>query len=169
MTSTTSTHLVIKRRAAWDKYSSWLLPKSFGKEEVEPFCSLTHKSTLLYNGFHRKSKIQTKQHLFAVTYVQCKWDAKYANGGREEMHFHYPSYWISFRNTSSTCPWVRWLICTTFFPSSSCSLIFESQSNFYILFLCFFLHKRWGGGLRTRPIFYQPKSSGWNITAVPPF
>lgn len=160
MASITSTHLVIKRRAAWNKYSSWLLPKSFWKEEVEPFCSLTHKSTLLYNGFHKRSKLQTKQHLFALTYIQCKWDSKYANGGRKEMHVHYPSYWLLCR---------IWVVIAYKLDDQCAPLLFFfniwSQSNLHLLFLWLFLSVKAGlvfQELNPTPI--KPKPSGWNIT-----
>lgn len=161
MASTTSTHLVIKKKAAWNKYSSWLLPKSFWKEEVEPFCSLTHKSTLLYNRFHRRSKIQTKGHLFALTYIQCKWDSKYANGGRKEMHFLYPNYWLLCRLGVVIAHKLH-DECAPLCSSSSSSLIFGSQSDLYY----FSLYEMQGGVPRTGSTSHQLKQLGWNVTTV---
>lgn len=134
---------------------------------MEPFCSLTHKSTLLSNGFHRRHKIQTKQHLFVLTYIQCKRDSKYANSGRKEMHFHYPNYWILFRiwvilPTSWTTNMHHFFLLPLFLWYLGLSLVF-----IHYFFNYFSLHKRWGGVPRTGSSSSdQPQPSRWNITAV---
>lgn len=82
-----------------------------------------------------KAKSRQSSIFLLLTYIQCKQDSKYANGGRKELHFFLLQLLGIVENRGSNCTQVRGLTYITFF---FCVLKFV----FYLQFLWFLFCKK---------------------------